>query len=119
MNDKEISRDKRRRRVRKKIMGSNERPRLSIFRSNRHIYSQLIDDYKGCTLVSASTMEKSFREDLKSGSAQELAKKVGKLLAERALTQKYQKVVFDRGGYLFHGRVKAVAEGAREVGLVF
>jgi len=119
MKDKENSRNKRRRRVRKKIMGSNERPRLSVFRSNWHIYSQLIDDYKGCTLVSASTMEKSFREDLKSGSTKELAKKVGKLLAERALTQKYQKVVFDRGGYLFHGRVKAVAEGAREGGLVF
>ncbi|HEX9756763.1 MAG TPA: 50S ribosomal protein L18 [Nitrospiria bacterium] len=119
MKEKEISRNKRRRRVRKKIMGTHERPRLSVFRSNRHMYSQLIDDIKGCTLISVSTMEKSLREDLKSFSPIETAKKVGKLLAERALTLKFQKVVFDRGGNLFHGRVKAVAEGAREGGLVF
>ncbi len=92
---------------------------MSVFRSNRHIYTQLIDDLNGCTLVCASSLEKGLRDDLGSGSTQDAAKKVGKLLAERALGKKLKKIVFDRSGYLYHGRVKAVAEGAREGGLVF
>jgi large subunit ribosomal protein L18 len=118
MHTKLVARERRRKRVRKKIMGTKERPRLSVFRSNHHIYAQLIDDLEGHTLVSASTLEKGLREELKTGSDTAAAKGVGKLLADRALAKQFQKIVFDRGGYLFHGRVKAVAEGAREGGLL-
>ena len=95
-----------------------ERPRLAVFGSLRHIYAQVIDDAKGRTLVSASTMEQAFK-DLKGTGNQEAAKAVGKLIAERALAQGISAVVFDRGGHVYHGRVKALAEAAREAGLKF
>ena len=108
-------RDRRHRRVRKKVTGTAERPRLAVFRSSKHIYVQAIDDLAGTTLVSASTMEK----DLRSGSTStiEAAKKIGALVGERAKAAGITTVVFDRGGFKYHGRVAAVAEGAREAGL--
>ncbi|MGM9593710.1 MAG: 50S ribosomal protein L18 [Candidatus Onthomonas sp.] len=107
---------KRHKRVRSKISGTPERPRLNVFRSETNIYAQIIDDTKGVTLVSASSLEKSFEG---SGSNMEAAKKVGQIVAERAKAAGIEAVVFDRGGYLYHGRVKALAEGAREGGLQF
>lgn len=104
-------------RVRKKIFGSNDKPRLSVFRSNKQIYAQLINDDQGTTLVSASSREKAF-EDKKIAKS-DMAKEVGKLLAEKAKEAGIEKVVFDRNGYLYHGRVKSLAEGAREGGLNF
>ena len=95
------------------------RPRLSIFRSSKHIYAQVIDDETGRTLVSASSLEKPLREGLKSTGDQEAAKAVGKQVAEKALAKGIAAVVFDRGGHLYHGRVKALAEAAREAGLKF
>ena len=106
-------------RVRKKISGTAERPRLNVFRSSKHIYAQIIDDTKGVTLVSASTLDKELREQLKNGGTVEAATKVGALVAERAKAKGVVKVVFDRGGYLYHGRVKALADAAREAGLEF
>ena len=107
---------KRHKRVRSKIYGTPERPRLNVFRSETNIYAQIIDDTKGVTLVSASSLEKSFEG---TGSNMEAAKKVGQIVAERAKAAGIEAVVFDRGGYLYHGRVKALAEGAREGGLQF
>lgn len=107
---------KRHARVRSKITGTAERPRLDVFRSNSHIYAQIIDDVKGVTLVSAASNEKDFGI---SGGNCEGARKVGKLIAERAKDKKITEVVFDRGGYIYHGRVKELAEGAREGGLKF
>ena len=107
---------KRHPRVRAKISGTPERPRLNVFRSETNIYAQIIDDTKGVTLVSASSLEKGFEG---SGSNCEAAKKVGEAIAERAKAKGIEAVVFDRGGYLYHGRVKALAEGAREGGLQF
>lgn len=104
-------------RVRKKVSGSTEQPRLSVFRSNKQIYAQVIDDNKGFTLVAASSAEKAFAE--KKITKTEMAKEVGKLLAEKAREAGIEKVVFDRNGYLYHGRVKSLAEGAREGGLKF
>lgn len=104
-------------RVRKKVYGSDEKPRLSVFRSNKQIYAQLINDDKGATVVSASSREKVFAE--KKITKSEMAKEVGKLLAEKAKEAGVEKVVFDRNGYLYHGRVKSLAEGAREGGLKF
>ena len=101
---------KRHNRVRAKISGTAERPRLSVFRSKANIYAQIIDDVAGNTLVSASTVEKSFEGN---GSNCDAAKKIGSVLAERALQKGIEEVVFDRGGYIYHGRVKALAEGAR------
>ena len=95
------------------------RARLSVFRSSKHIYAQVIDDIKGETLASASSMEKTMREGLKTGANIDAAKAVGKLVAERAAAKGVKEVVFDRGGYLFHGRVKALADAAREGGLKF
>ena len=106
----------RHKRVRGKVSGTPERPRLNVFRSGTNIYAQLIDDTKGVTLVSASSLEKGFEGP---GSNCEAAKKVGEVLAERAKAKGIDAVVFDRGGYLYHGRVKALAEGAREGGLQF
>ena len=106
----------RHKRVRGKISGTPERPRLNVFRSETNIYAQIIDDTKGVTLVSASSLEKSFEG---TGSNMEAAKKVGQIVAERAKAAGIEAVVFDRGGYLYHGRVKALAEGAREGGLQF
>lgn len=107
---------KRHKRVRSKISGTPERPRLNVFRSETNIYAQIIDDTKGVTLVSASSLEKGFEG---SGSNMEGAKKVGQTVAQRAKAAGIEAVVFDRGGYLYHGRVKALAEGAREGGLQF
>jgi large subunit ribosomal protein L18 len=95
------------------------RPRLSVFRSSEQIYAQVIDDSKGVTVASASTLEKAMREELKTGANVEAAKKIGQMIAERAKAAGITQVVFDRGGYLYHGRVKALAEGAREGGLDF
>ena len=104
-------------RIRSKISGTSEIPRLSVFRSNKQIYAQIIDDEKKSTLVSASSLDKSLK--LENGGNVEAAKAVGKLLAEKAKKAKITKVVFDRGGYLYHGRVEALAEAAREAGLKF
>jgi large subunit ribosomal protein L18 len=109
-------RARRRRRIRKKISGTTERPRLSVFRSNKHIYAQIIDDVNGHTLVEASTRGLGTSGSSKTAEA---AKEVGKLLASRAVERGIGAVAFDRGGYLYHGRVKALAEGAREGGLRF
>jgi len=111
-------RELRHRRLRKSISGTVECPRLAVFGSLKHIYAQVIDDEKGITIVSASTMEKTFK-DVKGTGNQEAAKAVGKLIAERALAQGISDVVFDRGGHVYHGRVKALAEAAREAGLKF
>ena len=107
---------KRHNRVRGKISGTAERPRLSVFRSENHIYAQIIDDVAGNTLVAASSVEKGFEGN---GSNIEAAKKVGAAIAESALKKGIENVVFDRGGYIYHGRVQALAEGAREGGLKF
>lgn len=114
--DSNAARIKRHKRVRAKIFGTPERPRLCVFRSAKHMYAQIIDDVNGKTLVSASTMEKDFTE---YGGNADAAKKIGALVAERALKAKIDTVVFDRGGFVYHGRVKALAEGAREGGLKF
>lgn len=114
--DKKAMRLKRHVRVRGKISGTAERPRLNVFRSNANIYAQIIDDVNGVTLVSASTLEKDFEGA--AGNC-EAAKKVGQLVAERAKAKGIEEVVFDRGGYVYHGRVAALAEGARESGLKF
>ena len=106
--------------IRKKVFGTPERPRLTIYRSAKHVYAQIIDDTTGKTLVSASTISKELREQLKSvKSAMDVCKLVGMQAAKQALEKKIQVVVYDRNGYLYHGRVKAVAEGAREGGLKF
>ena len=118
-SDKKISARKRRhRRVRKKILGTTERPRLSVFRSNSHLYAQVIDDLAGKTVASASTLDKELKKKLKSTTI-EAAKNVGELVAKRTLASGVKTVVFDRGGYLYHGKVKSLAEGAREAGLIF
>ena len=114
--DKNAQRLKRHIRVRGKISGTPERPRLNVFRSNANIYAQIIDDVNGVTLAAASTLDKEFEGA--TGNA-EAAKKVGAVLAERAKAKGIEQVVFDRGGYIFHGRVAALAEGAREAGLKF
>lgn len=110
-------RKKRHYRIRAKISGTPEVPRLNVFRSNKNIYAQIIDDVNKVTLASASTLDKELN-DL-SGCNKEAATSVGKLLAERAIEKGVKKVVFDRGGYIYHGRVKALAEAAREAGLEF
>lgn len=115
----EDARQRRHKRVRKKISGTIERPRLNVFKSTKHIYAQIIDDLSGKTVVYASTIDRNLREKLKSGGNVEAARLVGKLVAERAAAHAIQRVVFDRGGYVFHGRVKALADAAREGGLIF
>ena len=106
-------------RVRKKIKGTSERPRLNVYRGLNNMYAQVIDDVKGVTLVSASTIDKSLAGEISGGGNIEAAKTVGKLIGERAVEKGIKKVVFDRSGYIFHGRVKALAEAAREAGLEF
>jgi len=110
--DKQIRRRKLRYRIRKRIEGSAEKPRLAVYRSNSEIYAQVIDDIAGKTLATASSLEKELSKA--KGNKTELAKNVGKLVAERTVKAGVDKVVFDRGGYLFHGRVKALADAARE-----
>lgn len=118
-NKKSLRRAKIRRRVRSKISGTAERPRLSVYRSLKHIYLQIINDNAGETLVSASTKTAELQDALKGKSYSERAAVVGKFIAEKAVEKKITTVVFDRGGYLYHGKVKAVAEAAREGGLQF
>lgn len=107
------------RRIRRKISGTSQRPRLSVYRTLNHIYVQIVDDRAGRTLVSASTLDKELRSSVKQGGDISAAKHVGKAIAERAKSKGIEAVVFDRGGYLYHGRVKALAEAARENGLKF
>ncbi len=114
--DKKAARIRRHQRVRKNISGTAERPRLNVFRSAKHIYAQIIDDVKGATLVAASSMDKDFEG---YGGNVDGAKAVGKKIAEKAAAAGIKEVVFDRGGYVYHGRVAALAEGAREGGLEF
>jgi large subunit ribosomal protein L18 len=106
-------------RLRKKVSGTSERPRLAVHFSGQHITAQVIDDLSGTTLASVNTTEESFRKETGSRANVETATKVGKLIAERGLANKIQKVVFDRGGFMYHGKVKALAEAAREGGLEF
>jgi large subunit ribosomal protein L18 len=115
--DKNASRKKRHARVRAKLSGTAARPRLNVFRSNKHVYAQIIDDMSGVTLASASTIEKDL--NLESTSNVEAAKLVGELVAKRAVEKGITAVVFDRGGYLYHGRIQALADAARENGLQF
>ncbi len=116
-SQKRIVRFKRKKRIRSRVEGSLERPRMSVYRSNQHLYVQLIDDLKGHTLVAASTLEEELRE--KVHGTIDGAKQLGNLVAKRALAKKINQVVFDRGGYLYHGQVKALADAAREGGLKF
>jgi len=113
------ARERRRRRVRKKVFGMPERPRLSVYGSLNHIYVQIIDDIQGRTLVAASTLDKEMKDLSGHGGNVEAAKRVGDLLARRAVEKGIKKVVFDRGGFRFHGRIKALADAAREGGLEF
>ncbi|HPB63381.1 MAG TPA: 50S ribosomal protein L18 [Mesotoga sp.] len=117
--DKKEQRQKRHLRVRAKLSGTAERPRLAVYRSEKHIYAQLIDDIKGITLVSASTVDREMRDSTEKPWNVEAASQVGKLLAKKALEKGISSVVFDRGGFNFHGRVKSLADGAREGGLKF
>ena len=117
--DKNAARQKRHGRIRNKISGTSLRPRLSVYRSTGEIYAQLIDDEKGVTLVSASTLDKEVKPELQGKTKTEQAQIVGETIAKRALKKKIKTVVFDRGGYLYIGRVKALAESARNAGLEF
>lgn len=119
MDKKVAARLRRKRSIRKRISGSSERPRLSVFRSNRHIYAQVIDDTTGRTVASASTLSEGIRDQLADKDKKQAAALVGALVARKCLEQKVEAVVFDRNGFIYHGRVKAVAEGAREAGLRF
>ncbi len=114
-----LARKRRHARIRKKVYGTEERPRLCVSKSLSNIYVQLIDDEKGITLTSASTVDKDLKGKIKNGGNLEAAKMVGGLIAERALSKNIKKVVFDRGGYIYHGRIKAIAEAVREKGLQF
>ena len=116
MVNKRVRRQKIRWRIRKSIHGTSVRPRLSVFRSNKQIYCQLIDDVDGTTICAASSRDEGIKQ---SGKASEVAKQVGTALAEKAKKAKVETIIFDRSGYLYHGRVKALAEGAREAGLKF
>jgi large subunit ribosomal protein L18 len=114
MHNRQVARQRRHQRVRKKVRGTAERPRLAVFRSNKHVYVQVIDDVKGVTLASASSTEKGFTG---ATSTVDAAKRVGKLVGERAIAAGVQAVVLDRGGFKYHGRVAGVADAAREAGL--
>ena len=114
-----VSRLKRKKRIRKNIFGHQDRPRLSVFRSSKHIYAQIIDDTKGTTLASASTLDKEFKEVSVEGKKVDVAKAVGSLIGKRALDKGITKVVLDRNGFLYHGRIKSLSDGAREAGLNF
>ena len=114
-SNKQVVRFKRKLRIRSKVEGSVERPRLAVFRSNKNLYAQLVDDAKGHTLVAACTLD----EEIKGGSSIDGAKALGLMLAKRALAKKISAIVFDRSGYLYHGRIKALADAAREGGLKF
>ena len=117
--NKNEMRNNRHERVRRKIYGTPERPRLNVYRSNANIYAQIIDDIAGQTIVSASTLDNELKEKLSSTHNKEAAKLVGEMVGKRALDKGIKEVVFDRGGYIYHGRIKELAEGAREAGLKF
>ena len=117
--NRRLARQRRQKRIRKKVFGTAERPRLSVYRSVGNIHAQIIDDTKGHTLAAASTVEPDLKGKLDSTKDQAAAKAVGQLVAERAKTQGVTKVTFDRGGYIYHGRIAALADGAREAGLEF
>ena len=119
VNPQAMARVRRQKRVRKKVKGSQERPRLCVFRSSRHIYVQVIDDVQKNTMVAASTMSPELRDKVKGVNKTEAAKLVGKEVAQRALAKGISKVIFDRNGFLYHGRIKALSESAREAGLQF
>jgi large subunit ribosomal protein L18 len=112
-------RQKRHERIRKKVLGTPERPRLSVYRSLNHMYAQIIDDLKGYTIVTASSLDKDFKDDRSHKGNIKTAKKVGELIAKKALEKGIKKVVFDRSGYLYHGSARALAEAVRETGLEF
>jgi len=116
---KKKARLKRKKRIRKRLVGTQQRPRLNVFRSSKHIYAQVIDDENGHTLVAASSLEKVVKEQPEFENKVAAAGFIGKLIGERAIKKGLKKVVFDRGGFLFHGRLKAVSDGAREAGLDF
>jgi large subunit ribosomal protein L18 len=116
---RETLRSRRRRRVRKKIFGTAARPRLNVFRSLNHIYAQIIDDAQGTTMLSASSLSPELRGDLPRSGNKEAAAAVGKLIAQKAMQKGIKKVVYDRAGYIYHGRIKALADAAREGGLEF
>jgi large subunit ribosomal protein L18 len=118
-NPRSAARIKRKARIRKKITGTAERPRLSVFRSARHMYAQIIDDTAGRTIVSASSIEKGFKEKPAFESKAAAANHVGQMVAQRAREKGINQVVFDRNGFLYHGRIKALSDGAREAGLKF
>jgi len=118
-NPRSQARLKRKKRIRKKLVGTTKRPRLCVFRSAKHIYAQLIDDSQGQTLVAASSMEKAVRDDSETKNKVTAANTVGKIIGQRALEKGVKEVVFDRNGFLYHGRIRAVSEGAREAGLKF
>jgi large subunit ribosomal protein L18 len=117
--DKNKARLKRHLRIRKNVTGTADRPRLSIFRSSKHIYAQLIDDVTGVTIAQASTLDTQLKDSVDNGGNVAAARQVGELVAKRAVEKSIKKVVFDRGGYLYHGRIQALADAAREAGLEF
>lgn len=119
LSERKMLREKRKKRIRKRITGTPERPRLTVYRSARHIYTQIIDDIRGITLASASTVEKEVREQQKFENKTAAANFIGQLIARRAASKGITSVVFDRNGFLYHGRVKAITDGAREAGLDF
>lgn len=114
-----VSRLKRKKRIRKNIFGTQDRPRMSVFRSSKHIYAQIVDDTLGTTLVSASTLDREFKGSKVVGKKAEIAKSVGSLIGKRALDKGITQVVLDRNGFLYHGRIKELSNGAREAGLKF
>ncbi|MGD9238805.1 MAG: 50S ribosomal protein L18 [Desulfobacterales bacterium] len=119
LNLRTQARLKRKKRIRKNLVGTGDRPRLCVFRSARHIYAQVIDDSRGQTLAAASSMEKDVRDNPESKNKVTAANNVGKIIGQRAIEKGLKKVVFDRNGFLYHGRIKAVSDGAREAGLEF
>jgi len=119
MNIRQQSRLRRQQRIRRKVRGTTQRPRLSVFRSARHIYAQIVDDAQGRTLMAASSLDAQLKDALRSEKKVAAAKLVGKLIGERALDKGIKQVVFDRNGFLYHGRIKSLSEGAREAGLIF
>ena len=116
---KRKARIKRKKRIRKRVFGTTDRPRLSVFRSKRHIYAQLIDDSSGHTMAAASSVEKIVKDNPENENNISAATRIGQLIAERAIEKGVKKIVFDRNGFLYHGRIKAVSDGAREAGLEF
>ncbi len=119
MNPRALSRLKRKKRIRKKITGTPEKPRLSVFRSAKHIYAQVVDDTAGQTISAASTLDETVKSNAEIKGKVAAAQLVGKLVAERALEKGVKQVVFDRNGFLYHGRIKAISDGARKAGLGF